>query len=749
MWFLENAWLVPLIPAVSFVVILLLGSRFPRKGAEIGIAAVGASFVLSVGAAYQWINRVRDAEGSEGEGGLEHALRALGRSVGHLTQEGEHGVTLVEPVTRHVTWFQNGGVELGAGIQIDGLAVMMMFVVTIVSFLVHIYSREYMRGDRRFTYFYAALSLFTASMLLLVVADNTLQLLVGWELVGLCSFMLIGHWWEEKPNSDAALKAFLTTRTGDIGLTLGIIMTFFVVQSATGEGSFNIIAVNQAATSGDVSHTLLLWCAVGLMFGIIGKSGQFPLHTWLPDAMAGPTPVSALIHAATMVVAGVYLGARLYPVFFEGFSIGSGGINFMAAIGGITVIIGAALAFVQDDIKKVLAYSTVSQLGYMVMGLGVGAWVAAVFHLFTHAFFKALLFLGAGSVSHSGSHHSFDMKKDMGGLRKYMPQTFATFIIGTVALCGIFPFAGFWSKDEILVNANENGYVLFLLVGLIGALMTAAYMTRCVYYVFFGEYRGGDHAHAEAAGDELVEHHLAEVQDDVDVSPHDVRVDDRLPVLTADPHHDAHHAEPHESNGLITGPLWVLSAFSLLIGLLNAPGVEKFTEWFEPRFAFPALEHAEFSVGWAAISVVVALIGVGLSYAYYWRGIGLVDLSKRNKLAYAGKQFLVNKYYLDRLYENVIVASIKGPIARAAYWFNQHVIDNVLNYTGRGARALGTVTYDYIDQKGVDGVVNGIGISTGEAGGAVRQIQSGRLQFYAFMLVLAVGVFALALWIAA
>ena len=340
---------------------------------------------------------------------------------------------------------------------------MMMFVVTLISLLVHVYSVEYMRGDRRFTHFFAALSLFTASMLLLVVADNTLQMLVGWELVGLCSFMLIGHWWEEKPNSDAALKAFLTTRTGDIGLIIGVIMTFFLVQSATGQGSFNIVAVNEAAISGKVSHTLVLWCAVGLLFGIIGKSGQFPLHTWLPDAMAGPTPVSALIHAATMVVAGVFLGARLFPVFFAGLlDRQTAASTSMAAIGGITVIIGAALAFVQDDIKKVLAYSTISQLGYMVMALGVGAWVAAIFHLFTHAFFKANLFLGAGSVSHSGSHHSFDMKKDMGGLRKYMPQTFWTFIIGTVALAGIFPLAGFWSKDEILVNAKAERLPAFL-----------------------------------------------------------------------------------------------------------------------------------------------------------------------------------------------------------------------------------------------------------------------------------------------
>src|SRR4029077_13374361 len=255
---------------------------------------------------------------------------------------------------------------------------------------------------RRYTYFYAALSLFTASMLLLVVADNTLQLLVGWELVGVCSFMLIGHWWEEEPNSDAALKACLTTRTGDIGLLTGVIMTFFVVQRATGVGSFNIVALNSAASNPKVGHTLILWCAAALLLAIIGKSGQFPLHTWLPDAMAGPTPVSALIPAATMVVAGVCLGARLSPVFWHGLSIGTpghGGVNAMALIGGITGIIGAALAVVQDDNKKVLAYSTISQLGYMVMALGVGAWTAAVFHLFTHAFFKADLFLGAGSVS--------------------------------------------------------------------------------------------------------------------------------------------------------------------------------------------------------------------------------------------------------------------------------------------------------------------------------------------------------------
>jgi len=706
MFFLDYAWLVPLIPALSFVVILLFGKRMPRHGSEIGIVAVGASFVLSCGAAIRWIMRVQDAKSADAP---------------------------VLPVLHHVTWFQNGGVRLTAGIQIDGLAVMMMFVVTIISLLVHIYSLEYMRGDRRYTYFYAALSLFTASMLLLVVADNTLQLLIGWELVGVCSFMLIGHWWEEKPNSDAALKAFLTTRTGDIGLLTGVIMTFFVVERATGVGSFNIIALNAAASNpgNRVGHTLILWCALALLLAIMGKSGQFPLHTWLPDAMAGPTPVSALIHAATMVVAGVYLGARVYPVFFHGLSIADGGINPMAAVGGITVLIGAALAFVQDDIKKVLAYSTISQLGYMVMALGVGAWTAAVFHLFTHAFFKADLFLGAGSVSHSGSHHSFDMKKDMGGLRKYMPQTYATFVIGSLALAGIFPLAGFWSKDEILANAGFDNYKLFLVIGLIGAFMTAAYMTRCVYLTFHGEYRGAHDPHAIGPADEA-EHDPIDTEESIEL--------------------DVHLHPPHESNRLITVPLWVLSFFAVFAGFLNFPHFSKFERWFQPRFpaefaGLPTLAHpAAFNAILAAISVLIAGSAIGIVWAYY-QGKLPQGLSERNAVAGAGKRFLVNKYYLDYLYENIIVAGIKGPIAAGVYWFNQNVIDNVLNYTGRGARALGQFTYDYVDQKGVDGLVNEIGTITGDSGGEVRKLQTGRLQFYALMLVVAVVIFAGALWI--
>jgi len=676
MFFLENAWLVPLIPAVSFVLILAFGKRLPKKGSEIGIAGVGASFVLACGAVVQWIDRVESAGGGghADEGGEAH--RGAGRFLLAAAQEGGHAA--VEPIKRSITWWQSGGIEFGAGIQIDGLAVAVMFVVTLVSLLVHIYSTSYMENDRRYTYFFAALSLFTAAMLLLVVADNTLQLLVGWELVGLCSFMLIGHWWEEQPNSDAALKAFLTTRTGDIGLICGIVILFF------GAGTFDIVEINEKALGGEMSHLVVLMGAVGLFAGVVGKSGQFPLHTWLPDAMAGPTPVSALIHAATMVVAGVYLVARMYGVFWEGFSIDAGGINLVAAIGGITVLIAAALAFVQNDIKKVLAYSTISQLGYMVMGLGVGAWTAAIFHLFTHAFFKALLFLGSGSVSHAV--HSFDMKKDMGGLREWMPHTYKTFLIGSLALAGIFPLAGFWSKDEILLGAKENGYELFLYVGLIGAFMTAAYMTRCVYLTFFGEYRG--------------------------------------------------HGHPHESPAAITVPLWVLAAFSIGAGFLNATafGIHSFQEWFEPTIAFPPVEHHDFSWLDAGVATVVAVGAIAVAFGYWFRNLGPHGLTERNRFAKAGNTFLMNKYYLDHLYEKIVVAGIKGPIARAAYWINQNVIDGVVNGVGIGARESGKFVYEKIDQAVVDGIVNGSGAAAEGSGGLLRHIQTGRVQQYASLL---------------
>ena len=654
---LAKAWLIPLIPALSFWVILLVGKRLPGKGAEVGIASVGASCLLALACAAKWI-------------GLSEPREA---------------------VTARHPWFDFGGVHIDVGIHIDGLAVMMLVVVTFISLMVHVYSLGYMHGDRRFTYFYAALSLFTASMLLLVVSDNLLQLLIGWELVGVCSFMLIGHWWEEQVNSDAAIKAFLTTRVGDVGLMLGIIVLFF----AAGR-SFEIERINGLALTGGISHSTVLLAGVLLFLGVMGKSAQFPLHVWLPDAMAGPTPVSALIHAATMVVAGVYLVARVYGVFFTGFSIYAGGINYVAIIGGATVLIAAALAFVQDDIKRVLAYSTISQLGYMVMALGVGAWTAGVFHLFTHAFFKALLFLGSGSLIHAV--HSNNMS-EMGGLRKYMPTTYRTFIVGSLALAGIFPLAGFFSKDEILLGAAKNGYPIFLWVGLLGAAMTAAYMTRACYLVFAGEYRG--------------------------------------------------HGHPHESPPSMTVPLRILAVLSVVAGWLSTPlaGPLRFSHWakFEiaglPEFL---IEH-KFSFSYAGVSLAIALMGIGAAAGYYFRNLGPHGLTRRSRLALGGYRLLENKYYLDTLYINGVIRTIQYPVARAAYWVNQNVIDGVVNGVAAVSRRLAFFTYDVIDQKVVDGLVNGAGLTAEEGGSILRLIQTGRVQQYAAVLFAAAALFAAAL----
>ncbi len=402
-WFLEHAWLIPLIPGAAFAVIILFGKFevngkrvLPWAGAEVGLASMVVSLVLAIGTTYQWIHHVR-------------------------------GVVEAEPVIKSWTWWQIGGAPFGLGEHIDGLAVMLLLLVTFISTLVQIYSLEYVRGDRRYTHFFASITLFSAGMLTMVLAENMVQLILGWEIMGLCSFLLIGHWWEEEANARAAVKAFLTVRVGDVGMLVGTAIMFGA------SGTFTIRGLHAWANNPSTGHTVLLWASIALFIAAIGKSGQFPLHTWLPDAMAGPTPVSSLLHSSTMVVAGVFLVARLYPVFHAGLMINVAGqhFNLIAVIGGITVLIAAALAFVQNDIKKVLAYSTVSQLGYMMMGLGVGAWVPAVFHIFTHAFFKCCLFLCAGSVAHTGSHHSFDMKKDMGGLAKKMPVTFITWILAT------------------------------------------------------------------------------------------------------------------------------------------------------------------------------------------------------------------------------------------------------------------------------------------------------------------------------
>ena len=721
-WFLRNAWLIPLLPALSFVGILFFGKRLPRGGSELGIAALGIALLLSVCTGLAWMSHRDDYHGQE-----THLSVVAVDHDGRAADPGGHQVH-GEPslaVTNTVTWFQAGGVEFTAGTLVDGPAVMMLFMVTLVSLLIHVYSTDYVAGDRRYTHFFAFLSLFSASMLLLVVSENTLQLLVAWELVGVCSFVLIGHWWEERDNSDAALKAFLTNRVGDMGLIVGVTILFFAVGAARPDtfGSFSIVETNALASTGMLPHTTLLIAACCLMAAVMSKSGQFFLHTWLPDAMAGPTPVSALIHAATMVVAGVFMIARLYGVFFEGLSIAGTSINLMALVGGFTTLVGACLAFVQRDIKKVLAYSTISQLGYMVMALGVGAWTAAMFHLFTHAFFKACLFLGSGSVSHAV--HSFDMKSDMGGLRRVMPHTYRTFMIGSIALAGLPPLAGFWSKDEILAGTGGWGllggtggngaYTLMLVMGMVTAALTAAYMTRCVYLTFFGEYRG--------------------------------------------------HGQPHESGPRITVPLWILAGLALVAGFANLPkGFQLVPESLQERFGhyvepvagyFPQVTHATPSWSLAMVSTLVVLAGIGVAAHYYFvrvaraskaAGQSLTELpngpTTRLAAARLGHTLLANKYYLDHLYTGIVAGGTKGPVARFAYRTNQEVLDRAVDGVGRTAVAAGRVVYHQIDQKVVDGFINGSGQVSIDSGEKLRRIQSGKVQNYAAILFAAATVLA-------
>jgi NADH-quinone oxidoreductase subunit L len=632
---IEQAWLIPVIPLASFFLILFFGKRTPLRGAGIGIAAVGASFLMSLVVFFDVL------------GGADQ-------------------------VERSWTWFEMETFRLEIGMNVDGLAAMMFVVVTTVSLLVHIYSVGYMKEEPRFTWYFAALSLFTGSMLNLVIANNLFQLLVGWELVGICSYLLIGHFWEEKTNSDAAIKAFITTRTGDVPFVFGI----FVLTIAA--GTTNIGEVAGAIEGGAIGTSLLTVAALLLFGGAIGKSAQFPLHVWLPDAMAGPTPVSALIHAATMVVAGVYMIGRLFIVF-EG---SEQALLVVAIIGSITMLIAALLAMVQDDIKRVLAYSTVSQLAYMVAALGIGAYTAAFFHLFTHAFFKALLFLGAGSIIHAV--HSNNMS-DMGGLRRAMPITFWTFLIGSAALAGLPPLAGFWSKDEIIADAFRNGHYVVWTVAIVTALLTAFYMTRAMWLTFFGAYRGQGH--------------------------------------------------PHESPRVMTAPLVALAGLSMVVGFFGAPFIEG---GFRGLVHFGEETHlAGFDFALAGLSVALAVTGIVLGTALYR------TYRERDPLRRMGPFFtlLERKYYLDDVYLRGVVRPIQYPIARFTNWTNTYVLDGLVNGFAWLTRKFGSGT-DIVDRRVVDGTVNRLAVGTGWTGGLLRYIQSGNVQRYAVILFAGVAILA-------
>ena len=640
-------WLVPLLPVLSFFVILFFGKRLKNRGHVFGIGAVGIGLIISL---------IGFVELAAGKGTVEKSW----------------------------TWFQFGdSLTLEFGMYYDFLTAVMFVVVTTISLLVHIYSTEYMHDDKRYTIFFAMLSLFTGSMLFMLIANNLMQLFVGWELVGVCSYFLIGHYWEEKEYSSAAIKAFITNRVGDMSLLFGIFAMFTLGHT------FNIPHLNELAHEGELHGTSLTIAALLLFGGAVSKSAQFPLYVWLPDAMAGPTPVSALIHAATMVVAGIYMVARMFLVF-EGSEVAMAVIAIVAAI---TMLLAALLALVQDDIKKVLAYSTVSQLAYMMAALGVGAYTAGIFHLFTHAFFKALLFLGAGSLIHAV--HSNNMS-DMGGLRKYMPHTFRTFMIGSLALAGIFPLAGFFSKDEIiggaLRSASEGGQAaawVVLVSGTITAFLTALYMTRACVKTFWGEYKG--------------------------------------------------HGTPHESGGAMVTPLWILAVGAIVVGFFGFPIIGPFSDWItvpgHEAHHFETLYNIVLPVLATIVAVGAIFLGVMLFYRKKWQ----VDILK-SPFAWTYR-FVENKYYLDDFYLNGFVRPVQYPIARAANWSNQKILDGIVNGVGLGTVALAKPTYAVIDQQVVDFAVNGAAGLTGASGGLLRYIQSGNIQRYAAVLFAAVAIF--------
>jgi NAD(P)H-quinone oxidoreductase subunit 5 len=579
------------------------------------------------------------------------------------------------------TWASAGNFSLPMGFRVDALAAVMLALVTTIALLVMVYSDGYMAHDKGYVRFFTYLALFSSSMLGLVISPNLLEIYVFWELVGMCSYLLVGFWYDRDGAANAAQKAFVTNRVGDFGLLLGILGLFW----ATGSFDFETIGsgLQNAVSSGVVPG----WAAVALclfvFMGPMAKSAQFPLHVWLPDAMEGPTPISALIHAATMVAAGVFLVARLQPLYAPFPQVQA----TVAVIGTITLVLGATIALTQMDLKKGLAYSTVSQLGYMMLAMGCGAPVAGMFHLVTHAFFKAMLFLGSGSVIHAMEEvvgHEPVLAQDMrlmGGLRKHMPITASTFFIGCVAISGIPPLAGFWSKDEILGVAFGQ-FPLLWVAGFVTAGLTAFYMFRLYFLTFEGQFRGGDKAMAAqllaAAGKGAPEH---------------------------DDH--GHHADhPHESGWQMAMPLVVLAVPSVLIGLLGVPWNSRFGLLLDPHEALEAAEHFSWGeflpLAGASVGISIAGITVAvLAYALHKLDLGTAVAARFP----AVNAFLANKWYLDIINDKLFV---------------------------QGSRKLAKQVLD-VDSKVVDGVVNLTGLLTLGSGEGLKYFNTGRAQFYALI----------------
>jgi len=713
----EYSWLIPLFPLLSFVMIVFFLNRNNKVSSYFAIAMVLLSFLVS--------------------------LKVFFEVLAHP-----------EPYQAFVNWLVWSDFVIPMGIYIDPLAVVMLLVVTIVSSLVHIYSLGYMHGDPRFARFFAYLSLFTFSMLGLVIAGSYVLVLVFWELVGLTSYLLIGFWFEKNVAANAGKKAFVTTKLADLGFLLGLVLLIYAIGTATlpevnakinhlqevagyvepgqhhgeeaKEQSHEVANVSHeemaeidhhedVVTEGEsheeaafesheledtddmastthteaekeeAKHTLLLIGIAGMLLfmGACGKSAQFPFHVWLPDAMEGPTPVSALIHAATMVAAGVYLTARLMGIILVSPQMAI----IVASIGAITALMAASIGLVQNDIKRVLAFSTVSQLGYMMMALGLGGYAAGTFHLFTHAFFKALLFLGAGSVIHAV--HTNDIQ-EMGGLHKKMKITSITFLIASLSISGIFPLSGFWSKDEIFAVAYDGGHYVFLIIGVLAAFMTAFYMFRLWFMTFTGKPRD-QHAYDHA----------------------------------------------HESPYSMTVPLMILAVLSVCGGWWGIP-------WFSANYGtfvyFAHVHHVEPNLILMVVSLIIASSGIYLAYLMYFkRSISYEAMGDRFKEIYT---LLFNKYYFDELY----MAAIINPVyylMEKMFRFDQVIIDGAVNGAGK-LTLWWSWAKERFDTYVIDGAVNGAGYLSLAIGRFFRKTQTGQLQTYA--LVIFLGAVVLIFW---
>ncbi len=589
---MDYVWLIPLFPLIGFLINGLLGKSF-SKGVvgTIGSAAVGLSFLVTLKIFLEFIQ---------------------------LPPEARH----VEKVV--YTWIASGPFKVSVAYLIDPLSLIMMLVVSGVSTLIHIYSIGYMHEEPGFWRYFSYLNLFVFAMLTLVAANNFLLMFVGWEGVGLCSYLLIGYWYEKKSASDAAKKAFVVNRIGDFGFLLGIFLIFWTF------GSINFLEVFPQVAKYPMGAGIITAITLCLFIGATGKSAQIPLYTWLPDAMEGPTPVSALIHAATMVTAGVYMVARCSSMY----SLAPISLTVVAAVGALTAIFAATIGMAQFDIKRVLAYSTVSQLGYMFLACGVGAFTSGVFHLMTHAFFKALLFLGSGSVIH-GMHGEQDMRK-MGSLKKYMPITYWTFFLATLAIAGIFPFAGFFSKDEILFHSLTSGHYLFWGLATLAAFITAFYMFRAVFMTFHGEGR-----------------------------------------------FDHHHVHPHESPPLMTVPLMTLAVLSVVGGFVGFPiieGANVFKEFLAPSIT--TLGHGEHYPAWFEItmmifSMAVAAGGIATAYKMYIKKPEMpAAITEKIPVVY---DLVYNKYYVDELYDAAVVEPLKNGSDFLWHGVDENVIDGAVN----------------------------------------------------------------------